>query len=369
ENLDDVVHSLVALEEHPDDIDALQATFRGVHTLKGNAASLGFEDVAAVAHVAEDLLDHVRARRIALTPELTTVLLGMVDALRAMLARQARESPDGVPGQPREAPPAAASLRVDVSKVDHLLNLVGEVAIAREQLGTLLADMPPGPGALARDRHHDADRLYVDLQEAALSVRMVAAGPALRRYVRVVRDTARSLGKRARLTIEGDDVHVDMHTLQMLKDPLTHIVRNAVAHGVELPEERTARGKDPEGRIVIGVKRDGPQVVVEVRDDGAGIDVDRVKARAVALGLVTEDARMTDRQLQALLFRPGFSTAADVTGVAGRGVGMDVVRRNVESLRGRVEVRSRAGRETVVAMRLPLTVAIISGFYFGVAGQ
>jgi two-component system, chemotaxis family, sensor kinase CheA len=272
-------------------------------------------------------------------------------------------------GETAAAPGASAALRVDVRKLDHLLGLVGEVAVAREQLGTQIDALRSAEADGLRDVHYAADRLYVELQEAVLAARMVAVGPSLRQYVRVVRDASRARGKQVRLVVEGETVGIDTSTLQMLKDPLTHIVRNAVAHGIEPPAVRVAAGKDPTGVITVRAERDGPSIRLVVTDDGGGIDLEKVRARATALGLLAPGASVSQQQLQALIFRPGFSTADEVSELSGRGVGMDVVRRNVESLRGHIDVQSVRGTGTAITLRLPLTVAIITGFSFLVAGQ
>jgi two-component system, chemotaxis family, sensor kinase CheA len=370
ENLQTMEEALVALEDNPDDDEPLQAVFRNIHSLKGNAASVGLEDVAQFAHIVEDLLDRLSARTLQLTPELTTVLLRSVDALRSMVAKKTRqEMLARAQGDPHSLPEVSAALRVDMSKLDHLLSLVGEVAVAREQLGSQLEALRVLEAGTIRDLHHAADRLHVELQEAVLAARMIAVGPSLRSYARVVRDAARAHGRQVRLVVEGENVGVDMHTLQLLKDPLIHIIRNAVAHGIEPADVRQASGKNPAGRIVIRAERDGSSIQVAVTDDGAGIDVERVRTRAVELGIVAPTADLSAQQLHALIFRPGFSTAAEVSELSGRGVGLDVVRRNVEALRGRVDAQSIPGVGTTLTLRLPLTVAIITGFSFLVAGQ
>jgi two-component system, chemotaxis family, sensor kinase CheA len=370
ENLQTMEEALVALEDSPADAELLQVVFRNMHTLKGNAATVGLDDVAQFAHIVEDLLDRVSSRAIALTPELTTVLLRSVDVLRSMVARRMRrEIVSHARGEPHPLPEALPALRVDMRKLDQLVGIVGEVAGARQQLGTLLDGLRSAEAAGMRDVYHAADRLYVELQEAVLATRMVAVGPSLRPFARLARDTSRAYGRQIRLVVEGENVDVDMHTLQMLKDPLTHIVRNAVAHGIEPPEVREAVGKPPVGRIVIRADREGPNIRVAVSDDGAGIDVEKLRTRAVAMGFLAASATPSEKQVHALIFRPGLSTADEVDQLAGRGVGMDVVRRNVESLRGRVDVHSVRGAGTTITLRLPLTIAIIAGFSFLVAGQ
>lgn len=371
ENLAAIEAGLVALEESPDDPDTLNTVFRAAHTLKGNAASVGYKRVTEFAHVLEDLLDRLRDQRIAVTSSIIEVLLRSTDVIRELIFADAPAGERGDPGRRGAlgAHPSRATLRVDVRKLDHVLNLVGEIAVARHQLDGALARIDSDAGRNARDVHHESDRLHVELQESVLAARLVALGPTLQQYARVVRDAASSHGKQALFDVTGEDADVDLHTIELLRDPLTHMIRNALAHGIEPPDVRAAAGKDPVGRVSIAVHRDGTGLCIELSDDGAGIDGERVRARALALGLIEPAKPLNEAETVALIFRPGFSTAEEVSELSGRGVGMDVVNRNVDALRGAVDVRSRRGEGTTITIRLPLTVAIIAGFSFAAADQ
>lgn len=202
-----------------------------------------------------------------------------------------------------------------------------------------------------------------------MKVRMVPLGPIFRRYLRTVRDVAAAHGKQARLVVEGEDVEVDTSVVEHIRDPLTHMIRNAIDHGIEAPDVRRRRGKDPCGCVTLRAFRDAGSIVIQVADDGAGLDRARIADRARALGTVPDLEALTDQQLHRLVLEPGFSTADAVTDLSGRGVGLDVVRRNVERLRGAVEIESRDGGGTTITLRLPLTLAIIAGFAVGVAGE
>jgi two-component system chemotaxis sensor kinase CheA len=391
----------LALERSPNDEEAIHSLFRAAHTLKGSAAVAGFEGVAELAHGIEDLLDRLRSRALKADSALVSLLLHGVDALRLtveadtagrpappeagallqelshLLQAAVPASPDA-PGReggppPAERRPAAAprarTLRVDVGKLDRMLNLAGEIAVSRART----RDMLERPVAPSHDElleaHRESDRLYLDLQELVMQARMVALGPTFALQRRTARDVAAASGKLVELVLEGEDVEVDTAVVEHIRDPLAHMIRNAVDHGLEHPAERQARGKDPCGRISLRARHEGTQVVVQVADDGGGLDREAIRRRAVERGLVPEGARVDAEELAALVFEPGFSTADRVSEVSGRGVGMDVVRRNVEALHGSAAVEDRPGQGTTVTLRFPLTLAVIQGFRVRVGGE
>jgi len=215
----------------------------------------------------------------------------------------------------------------------------------------------------------DLSRLLTTLHERVTEMRLVPIGPLFRQHVRTVRDLSATQSKLLRLVLEGEDVEVDATIVEQLRDPLTHLVRNAVDHGIEFPAARRDAGKDPCGTIVLHARHERGAVVVDIVDDGQGMSRDRILAKARERGLVTDADVLTDQQVFALSMAPGLSTAARITEISGRGVGMDVVRRNIESMRGSIEIISTEGKGTTVRLRLPLTVAIIDGFVVGVRGE
>ena len=263
-------------------------------------------------------------------------------------------------GQPEAA--RARTLRVDVERLDQILTLVGEIAIARGRLSGALEREPGAYGAQAIEIHRESDRLFLDLQDLVLKMRMVPLGPSCRQYARTVRDLAASHGKVARLLVEGGEVEVDTAVIEHLRDPLTHIVRNAISHAIEPPAERRAAGKDPCGIVGIRARRDASSIVLQVTDDGRGIDRARVLDVARAKGLLPANETPRDEEVLRLIFEPGFSTANEIGDLSGRGFGMDIVRRHLEALRGAVDVESTLGGGTTVTLRIPLTLAIIPGF-------
>ena len=385
---------LLALERAPQDDEALHAVFRAAHTIKGDARIVGLEEVAVAAHALEDVLEQLRERTLAPVPGLISALLAVGDALRAMIFTGARpehqvalqalalsaemardEVPDAdVPVEEHEQVAQAAAqqvrtLRVDVTKLDRMMDLAGEIAIARGRIARILEALPAGLAGEALEAHRETDRLHFELQEQVMRARMVAIGPFLKSYTRSVREAARATGKQVTLVVEGGEVEVDTRVLELLRDPLAHMVRNAVDHGIEDPEYRAACGKPLEGTVSLTASHEGGQIVLRLRDDGAGFDARRITERAREMGLAATPELLPRPELLKLVFAPGFSTAATVTDLSGRGVGMDVVRRNVEALRGSIDLESIDGEGACVTVRLPLTLAIIDGFSVSVAGE
>jgi two-component system, chemotaxis family, sensor kinase CheA len=402
ENLRDMELAFLQLESSPQDDETLQAIFRAAHTIKGNAAGLGFPALAKFAHGVEDVLDGLRTGAMVLTTPLATLLLQTVDALRQLVAAAVNGTDELLPehlelleglmieaggGQSsgaeqretrkerrtdsnrrsEQAGTRAQTLRVEIEKLDRMLNLTGELAVARERLAGLLEETDRVRQIEdILEAHRAADRLFMDLQEEVMKIRMVPLGPTFRQFVRTVRDVATAQGKLADVELSGEDVDVDMNVIEHLRDPLMHIVRNAVDHGIEDPETRTARGKDPRGQLTLQAWQEGGSIVIKVQDDGAGLARTKVIERARAMGYSADFDKLADSELFRLILEPGFSTAPEVTEFSGRGVGMDVVRRNVEALRGVISIDSRAGIGTTITIRLPLTLAIIRGFAVGV---
>jgi two-component system chemotaxis sensor kinase CheA len=280
-------------------------------------------------------------------------------AAAAPAQEKAPAEPEGDAGKARTAAAGSAAestLRVDVTLLNRMMNLVGELVLTRNQVLQATAN-DPNLTLLSRR----LDMVTADLRESVMKARMQPVSNIFSKMPRIVRDVSQSLGRKVRLQMEGQDTELDKSLLEAIKDPLTHAVRNSLDHGIEPPDVRQAAGKDPEGTLRLRAVQEGSHVVIEVSDDGAGIAVEKVRAKAIEKGLITAEkaANMVERELLQLVFLPGFSTAAAVTNVSGRGVGMDVVRTNVEKIGGKVELESRPGKGTTMRMRIPLTLAII----------
>ena len=263
---------------------------------------------------------------------------------------------------------ADTSVRVDVALLDKLMNLVGELVLTRNQILQFAAKQDDS--SMATSAQH-LNLVTTELQESVMKTRMQPIGHVWSKFPRILRDLSQSLGKKVALVLEGQETELDRTIIEAIKDPLTHIVRNSVDHGIESPERRRASGKPEQGTLRLRAYHEGGQVVIEIADDGAGISADRVRAKAVQKGLITLDraARMTERELIELVFQPGFSTAEAVTNVSGRGVGMDVVKTNIEKIGGTIDITSRVGAGTTLKIKIPLTLAIIPALVVATGGH
>ena len=384
---------LLAIEES-DDLDRRTDLLRRAHTIKGNASIVGLQAITEFAHAYEELLERMQDLQTRIEPELVSLLLSGIDALRRLLddrdadtlapsdreliarlaawrdgARSADSANDAAVPQhgERAASLSARTLRVAAEKLNRMLDLVGEIAIARGRVGQMLLDRATLDLDALIEVEQQIDQLQAELQELIMRARMVAVGPSFRQYARTVRDLAASHGKNARLVTIGDDVELDTSAVELLRDPLTHMIRNAIDHGIEPSAQRVSAGKPPVARITLEARHEAGNIVIRLSDDGAGINRRAIAARAKVLGIETE--RLTDAELLRLIFEPRFSTADSVTDLSGRGVGMDVVRRGVETLRGSIAIDSREGEGTTFTIRLPLTLAVIEGFGVSSAGE
>ncbi len=257
------------------------------------------------------------------------------------------------------------TIRVDLEKLDRLVNLVGELVITQSMLAQRLLDC----GLSHISELVDLDHLTRELQDSAMSIRAQPIRSVFGRVPRIVRELQASTGKRVVLELEGESTELDKTVVERIGDPLTHLIRNAVDHGLETPEERLAAGKQPEGRIKLSAEHRSGRILISVSDDGKGIDRERVLAKAIERGLVSPDAKLSNEEIDNLIFAAGFSTAQTVSNISGRGVGMDVVRRNISALGGRITISSRPGEGSTFTMALPLTLAILDGMIVTVGQQ
>lgn len=485
EHLAALEHLLLTLDVAQPDAEALNGIFRAAHSIKGSSGMFGFDDLTAVTHVLETLLDKVRSGQIALQAQMIDVLLESRDVLAQLLAAHKHETPDpsiavqatvarlqalidqqgsalavvpeddsfgffddapgapaadtaaaeaapveqawglfadeppvvqppvadsaygffdDAPGAPssavteqaygffpeapgaplagapvvaavahdrrssdRRAAPAApaadaesSSIRVSVERIDSLINQVGELVITQAMLAQLTSVLDPAEHERIYQALTQLEHNTRELQEAVMSIRMLPISFVFNRFPRLVRDTCGKLGKQVELVLRGEHTELDKGVIEKLTDPLTHIVRNSIDHGIELPAERLAAGKPAMGTVRMSAFHQGGRIVVEISDDGKGLSRERILAKAKEQGMPVSDD-MPDSEVWQLIFMPGFSTAEAVTDLSGRGVGMDVVRRNITSIGGRIDINSVAGQGTHIAIRLPLTLAILDG--------
>ena len=380
EHVETINDTLLKLEEEPENREYLDLIFRSAHTVKGMSATMGYDDTRELCKNIENIFDNIRKGQDKLSPNLASALFKCIDLLRELIADEKKkvdlkpylemlEHPDDVQLNTVESTTAAKSptIRVKMSDLDSLVNLVGELVISKMRLEQSLAK----GGDDSRQVMIELDRLTTDLQYQSMKLRLVPIDQVFSRFTRLVRDTSASLGKQVNLVMDSSGIELDRTVLDAITDPLLHILRNCVDHGIEKPDERQASGKPPIGTIKLTAYGVGDHVGIKIEDDGRGINLDRLKAKAVEKGLISEEAaiKMSDDDAINLLGTPGLSTAKEVTDVSGRGVGMDVVITQVESVGGSVKITTREGKGTTIVLTIPLSVSIIGGLLINVAGD
>ncbi len=296
------------------------------------------------------------------TPEAETVAEPPVSAEQAdMPAPVAAASTAKAPAARKDSKPESSSIRVGTDKVDSLINMVGELVITQSMLGELGRDFSEERLPRLMEGLEQLSQHTRELQESVMRIRMLPISFAFSRFPRLVHDISKSLGKQVELELLGEQTELDKTVMERIGDPLVHLVRNSLDHGIESPERRIAAGKSEMGKITLNAFHQGGNIVIQIIDDGGGLNRERILSKAIENGLVSEHDQLSDEQVHDLIFRPGFSTAAEITDISGRGVGMDVVRRNIQELNGSVEVESKEGEGSTFTIRLPLTLAILDG--------
>ena len=451
DNYEELNRLITELEKKPTDQSAINAIFRITHTLKGNAAGMGFTSISELAHTLETLFGEIRDQKISLSTDIFTALFKAIDTLGALIhslqdgakvsykgiktkleviCRQAASAPQAAepetssqpaeetPKKPRKARKTSATtkkantrkteatqqepkekpaplkkdstkapkpepvtevsatesspqpaveesmpenkivfsdlVQVPVRKLDNLLNLVGELIIERDRMIATHSDLH------SANEYARLNRISSDLQYSVMDVRLVQVGFLFNKFHRVVRDAATLEKKQVVLKLEGTDTEIDRNILQIISDSLIHLIRNSVAHGVESPEERKEAGKQAEGTITLRASNENDGVVIEILDDGKGVDVTKVRQRGIQRGLITEEqaTQLTEEETIMLIFEPGFSTVEQVNAISGRGVGMDVVKKALDSVGGKVSVQTTAGEGTCIRLALPSSMAV-----------
>lgn len=415
--------ALLELEKTPGKIECVDEIFRGFHNIKGIAGFLGLHDVQAVAHEAESFMDRVRCGEFRLKGSAALAAFSALDFLKDMVDRVDKAisgaeygtpagyvelidwlkspettggAPAGRPINPKDGalinkdeksfieasvqPPTAPKesktngakadgmVKVSTTRLDNLIDAVGELVIANAMVTQEPEICRTKNPRLSRNVSQ-LGKITRELQELAMSMRMVSLRQTFQKLTRVVRDLSVKCGVPVEMTYEGEETELDRNVVEEISSPLVHMVRNSVDHGIESREERIARGKPEKGRIHMSASHESGSVVIRITDDGRGLDRDAILAKAVSLKLVSPDALLTDREVYNLIFHAGFSTAKEVTDVSGRGVGMDVVRKSIDALRGRVDIDSEYAAGTTFTISLPLTLAIIDGMVVTVAEE
>jgi two-component system chemotaxis sensor kinase CheA len=377
---------LVALAHAPDDGRLVDDIFRNVHSIKGTCSFLGLKRLESLLHATENALGTLRDETLPAAASVTGMLLGACDRAKTIVAALAQDGhePEGgdadivarlelamrpcaiataaVPARrlPASPPPAPVptTIRVNLNTIDRLMADVSELVLARNQLMQKLRGLNDPEAALALQR---LSQVTGDLQESVMKTRMQPIGQAWTKLPRMLRDLARDLGKKIELTLDGSEIELDREVLELVKDPFTHLMRNAADHGIETPADRRRAGKAETGTVTLSARREGSAIAITIADDGRGIDPDSIRA-AIRRGGFATDAElraMSEHQLLQFIFHPGLTTASRVTKVSGRGVGLDVVRSNAEKIGGAVDVASHVGSGTRFTIKIPLTLAIV----------
>ncbi len=386
---------VVNLENSSLDQNQINRLYRALHTIKGNCGFLPFAKLEAIAHAGETLLDTIRTTQRNITAVEATVLLQLTDAIRQILQTIEATATDGDKdytsliaalttlstevtitndlkaldvADVQSATSLDSTIRVQVDLLDHVMNLVGELVLARNRMLQLTATSS-NPTLISTCQQ--IDLITNELQDSVTKTRMQPISTLWRNLPRLVRDSAIASGKEVTLELEGSETELDRNLIAGIKDPLTHLVRNCIDHGIEPPDVRVANGKSAQGILKVRAFQESGKVIIEISDDGIGIDPARIKARSQQLGLMSavQAASISDQEALNLIFLSGFSTATVVTHLSGRGVGMDVVRRNLESVNGTVEIDSQPGHGTTFRLKIPLTLAIIPALLVSSGGE
>lgn len=409
---------LLILEKFGFEQKLLDDAYRLIHSFKGNCGFMNYKDLEKISHKVETVFDGMKNKEIPTTEENLTVLFNVLDVIRNTVQQLADTgSPEVqscaaildmmdniIPGllekkekekarkevtrviseEPEEElmlPPKMqkvsdlekvekagdekavsktlqTDIRVNLQKVDTVINLVGELMIVSQMITSNLE----GDSEKTNRSSHQLNSLITELQDVAMSIRMIPLAGTFRKMVRLVRDLSKKSGKQVVFETKGEDTELDKTVVEQISDPLIHLVRNSIDHGIETPEERERVGKSPAGKLTIEAKYEGNEVWINIIDDGRGLNREKILAKAKERGIVGEEAdEFSDARVQKLIFEPGFSTADKVTSVSGRGVGMDVVKRNIERVKGHVDIKSVQGQGSTIGLRIPLTLAIIDG--------
>jgi len=414
EHLETIEVNVLELEQHPGDLDLINNIFRPFHTIKGVSGFLNLKTVNVLAHSTENLLDDVRNGELAMNRGVIDVVLAVGDYLRTMIQNVSEVMAKGVEahqefdisdflarikgvreggpssgadedqGRVVEVEEAAAvkvasvsggqqlaiepTIKVRVDKLDNLVNAVGELVIMQAMVRQNPMVLSLSDPKLNKD-FSQLTRITTDLQKTAMTMRMVPIRQTFQKMTRLVRDLSRKTGKKVNLVMKGEETEIDRNMVDSIYDPLLHMIRNSIDHGVQLPAEREKAGKSETGTVLLSAYQKGGNIVIEIKDDGQGVNTTRIRDKALERGLITVEDSLGEQEINNLIFLPGFSTAEEVTDVSGRGVGMDVVKKGVDKLQGKVDLYSVPGEGCQFLMRLPLTLAIIDGIVVRVGSE
>ncbi|MCS7005732.1 MAG: chemotaxis protein CheA [Cytophagales bacterium] len=390
---DELNKLLAELEKNQQESKIIQAIFRIIHTLKGNAAAMGFEAIAELCHILEDIFSTIKTKNIPLNADFFNDIFRANDKIGELIESIAsgqkvnykgiktrlevifqnlcntsaektlveqvplNNSNETQPSSPEELQPEISlsdTIKIPIRKLDHLLNLVGELIIERDRLMQSLGNQTRS-NEFAR-----LMRISSEIQYSVMDIRLVQVGILFQKFYRIVRDAATLEKKEVNLTLQGTEIEIDRTILQTISDSLVHLVRNAVSHGIEMPEERIRMGKNPTGNILLSAHADKDSVIIEVLDDGKGINPSLIRKKAIEKGIISAEQaeKLSDEDSLQIIFESGFSSAEKITEISGRGVGMDAVRKAVESIGGKIHIRTKIGEGTSFRLRVPSSMAV-----------
>jgi two-component system chemotaxis sensor kinase CheA len=382
EHIENMNQHLLRFEGEPDVHEHVDVLFRSAHTLKGMAATMGYEQIREICKSIEEIFDKLRKGDESITKDLNSVILFGVDILKQLILDETKKidlceflnyvaNPSTLQKKYDAftvSDMSSQTLRVKMHDLDILVNLVGEMMLSKMKLEKIMSDL-----------HHDEYRdtfmvlsqLMSDLQHHAMHMRLVPIGYVFNRFSRMVRDISTSLGKNVRLETNDAGIEIDRAILDAVSDPLLHMIRNAIDHGIETPFERRMHGKSEMGTICLDASRINDRIQIRISDDGKGIDLDAIKLKALEKGIISQDRLMlmSEEEVVGLIGTPGLSTAPSVTDISGRGVGMDVVMTQVKNVGGRVKILTEKGKGTSIILSIPTSLAIIDGLLVGISDQ
>ncbi|MBI5406955.1 MAG: chemotaxis protein CheA [Nitrospirae bacterium] len=413
EILEGLDQCFIKLEAAPGDLVLINEIFRAVHSIKGSAGFLGFNRLVEVAHQAENILNKLRQKEMQATPEAIDIILESVDVLKRLI-KEVKEgsgelidiapikgklsllleyagSLEEISSDKPQAPVPASEteetvsraaeqekdqiLRIDTNRLDQVMDLVGELVLSRNRLIKILSAVEASYDGDEKikslfETASNLNLITTDLQLAVMKMRMVPIRKVFNKFPRMVRDIARKANKKIDLQISGESTEIDKSVIEEIGDPLVHIIRNSIDHGIELPADRLKNDKPEYGTITLRAFQEGNSIVIQVEDDGRGIDPVAVEKKAREKGLIkSTDVRLTPKEVINFIFEPGFSTAANISDISGRGVGMDVVKTNIGRIHGIIDVNSEVGKGTRITFKIPLTLAIIQVLMVKVNGE
>lgn len=382
EHVEIINNALLKLEEEPQIKDHIDLIFRSAHTIKGMSATMGYEQTKELCKNIENIFDKIRKGESKASPSLITAIFKCMDVLQQMISDETKkielalylnllDNPAEIKNFSNSETASISkspTIRVNMSDLDSLVNLVGELVISKMRMAKFVEKDYSDE---ARRVMMEVDRLVTDLQYQSMKIRLVPLEQIFSRFTRLVRDISSSLGKKVNLTMNSSGIELDRTVLDAITDPLLHILRNCIDHGLETSKERLAAGKPESGTIKLTASRIGDQISIMIEDDGRGINLERLKAKAIEKGMISESeaSNLTKDEMIELLGTPGLSTSKEVTDISGRGVGMDVVIRQVENVSGSVKISTEEGSGTTITLIIPLSVSIIGGLLVNISNQ